>query len=256
MPMYGQEEVEKTFDKDFLAPELVQAQWAELTELKRVIAEISRNIGKAIDLLDIGIGNARVPYDLSRIREMWDMIGSYHGIDNSAESLEEGRKLIVQEHLDNKVTTELLDATELDKSDKKYDLVVITWFTLGNFYPEGFDFDGYPNSGRLDLTEHSKLSRILKNAYDCLNPGGEIVIGSCYKDTDSTRKKQEDFYKKCGWGIITDEKDCFTATDSGWWSQRFTEESLQRYMPFVPEENITFIALDPYDYALQVRIKK
>jgi hypothetical protein len=31
MPMYGEEEVEKTFDADFLSPELLQAQWAETT---------------------------------------------------------------------------------------------------------------------------------------------------------------------------------------------------------------------------------
>jgi hypothetical protein len=89
-----------------------------------------------------------------------------------------------------------------------------------------------------------------------LNDGGEIVIGSMYIDNDETRKKQEDAYKYWGWGIITDKRDCFTASKDGWWSQRFTKQRVYDYLSFIPKEKISFISLDTYDYAMMVRIKK
>lgn len=149
----------------------------------------------------------------------------------------------------------LLDAQKIDTLEEKYDLIISTWFTVGNFYPEDFVFEGY-EPGTYDLSKNEKFSDIFRQAYDRLNSGGEIVIGSMYIDNDSTRKKQESAYRDFGWEVITDERDSFTATKGGWWSQRFTEEQVYNYLDFVPRENITFVPLDNYDYAMMVRIKK
>jgi segregation and condensation protein A len=46
------------------------------------------------------------------------------------------------------------------------------------------------------------------------------------------------------------------ATKEGFWSQRFTRGKLYHYLPFVKPSNFQFTALDTYDYAMQVRIKK
>jgi hypothetical protein len=59
-----------------------------------------------------------------------------------------------------------------------------------------------------------------------------------------------------GMHVITSAQDSFCATEERFWSQRFTEEKLYRYLPFVPTEKITFIPLDTYDFAMQVQIKK
>lgn len=258
MAMYGEGEVEKTFDRDFISEELLQAQWAEFTELKMIIAEISARVGRAIDLLDIGIGDARISKHLSRIQAMWEMINTYYGIDNSVNALQKGKQIIAEENIGNKVVTQFLDACNLEQLKREFDLIIMTWFTAGNFYPDGFDFKNYPNGdeGRLDLSKNEKLTSILGNAYRLLKPGGELVLGSCYIDNEETRKLQNAFYKKCGWKILTDEKDTFTATDTGFWSQRFTREKIIQYLPFVPEANISFIPLDPYDYAMMVRVRK
>lgn len=106
------------------------------------------------------------------------------------------------------------------------------------------------------MSTNDKFTMILKQAYEMLNPNGELIIGSMYIDNDETRKKQEDSYRNFGWTVITDERDCFTASKDGWWSQRYTKQRVYDYLPFIPKENISFIPLDTYDYAMMVRIKK
>ncbi|MFM9910648.1 MAG: hypothetical protein ACKVOW_14945, partial [Chitinophagaceae bacterium] len=149
------------------------------------------------------------------------------------------------------------EAMNLYEWNKKYDLVITTWFTAGNFYPSNFSFEKYAASvERLDLSSNEKFETIFSSAYNLLNDDGELVIGACYIDNDATRQKQEHSYKKMGMTIITDPKDSFTATKEGFWSQRFTKEKLYTYLHFVDSEKISFTPLDTYDYAMQVRIKK
>lgn len=248
--------IEKSFDPEFISEYLRQAQWAEMVELKKIITEMSRKKGQ-IGVLDIGIGNARIPKHLSGIKEIWDMVKSYEGIDNSQNCVSISNRVISEMGLHGKVSARLLDAVNLDKADKKYDLILVTWFTVGNFYPNDFPFESYAKSSkRYDLGKNEKFERIFRLAYEHLNPGGEIVIGSAYMDNDGTRKKQEDFYRKCGMAIITDERDSFTATEERYWSQRFTKERLMEYLNFIPKNKISFILLDTYDYAMMARIRK
>jgi hypothetical protein len=151
----------------------------------------------------------------------------------------------------------LFEATNLNTWNKNYDLIITTWFTAGNFYPEDFPFETYKHSGKkLNLDTNPKFITIFQNAYNLLNPGSEIIIGACYIDNDSTRIKQEESYLKMGMTIITDKSDSFTATSEGFWSQRFTKEKLYSYLSFVHPSQISFTPLDTYNYAMQVRIRK
>lgn len=258
MEMYDNENtVQKSFDIDFLTEPLLQAQWAEFIELKKIISELCYLKGDQISILDIGIGNARIPKHLSGIDEMWSMIKVYDGTDNSQTCIDISKQVIAGLDIGDKVNVFLYDATDLFKWNKKYDLIITTWFTAGNFYPENFPFDTYKDSGmNMDLSKNKKFEKIFSAAYELLESGGEIVIGSCYIDNDATREKQELFYKKAGMTVITDNKDSFTATKERFWSQRFTKEKLLNYLGFVEPENISFISLDTYNYAMQVRIKK
>ena len=256
--MYDNENTVKTsFALNYISEYLIQAQWAEFIELKKVITEIFENKKAPIAILDIGIGNARVAKHLSGIKEIWDKISVYDGTDNAMACVNISKEEIIKSGIGDKVSVHLMDASNLDKWNKEYHLVIITWFTAGNFYPDDFPFDAYPGLGkRLDLTTNKKFTRIFKNAYNLLIPGGEIIIGSCYLDNDATRLKQEASYHKMGMTVITDEQDSFTATKEGFWSQRFTKEKLYRYFDFIPKEDFKFIPLDTYDYAMQVRIRK
>ena len=258
MEMYDNENtVHKSFDENYLSEELLQAQWAEFIELKKVIAEIYLKKGSPISILDIGIGNARIVKHLYAIPEMWDMIESYVGTDNAEICVNLSRKIAKDLKIDVKVKVYFLDAVNLNQLQKNYDLIITTWFTAGNFYPENFPFENYNLlSKKLDLSKNKKFTTIFSNAYKMLNTNGEILIGACYIDNENTRKKQEQSYQKMGMTVITDAKDSFTATKERFWSQRFTKEKIYQYFEFVKREKISFTPLDPYDYAIQIRIKK
>ncbi len=258
MSIYDTENsVEKSFDKDFIPEEQLQTQWAEFIEFKKVINELSCIKKMPISILDIGIGSARIVKHLCGIKEIWDSVASYHGIDNAEPCLAISNKVIKDLNIQDKVRVSFLEAHDLKKLSKKVDVIITTWFTAGNFYPENFPFETYKGSGkRLDLTKNERFQQIFSDAYDLLNPGGEIIIGSCYIDNDSSRKKQEAFYKKLGMEIITDAQDSFTATKEKFWSQRFTKEKLQNYLSFVSPGQIICTPLDTYNFAMQVRIQK
>jgi hypothetical protein len=258
MEMYDNENtLQKSFDTAFLTEELLQAQWAEFIELKKVVTEIYHKKRHPITILDIGIGNARIPKHLSGIKEIWDMIEHYDGTDNALNCISLSEKVIAGLDIQDKVSVYFFEALDLNRWSRKYDLIITTWFTAGNFYPVNFPFETYKESGvKADLSKNEKFERIFLNAYNLLQPGGEIIIGACYIDNDRTRKKQEEFYRKAGMTIITDELDSFTATKERFWSQRFTHGKIYNYLHFVLPEKISFIPLDTYDYAMQVRIKK
>jgi hypothetical protein len=258
MGMYDNNDIfEKSWDKNYLTEELIQAQWAEFIELKKVITELYQNKKTPLAILDIGIGNARIAKHLSGIPEMWDMVASYDGTDNAEACVQLSRQTANALKINDKVSVFLEDAINLDKWHKKYDLIIITWFTAGNFYPNTFNFETYNStSKRFDLSRNEKFDTIFSNLYKLLNTEGEIVIGACYIDNNRTRLKQEDSYRKMGMTIITNEKDSFTATKEKFWSQRFTREKLLDYLCFVDPKKIKFTALDTYDYAMQLRIKK
>lgn len=258
MAMYDNEiTVKGSFDLNYVSEYLIQAQWAEFIELKKAIHEISERKNAPITILDIGIGNSRIAKHLSGIRDIWDKVSNYDGTDNAMACVNISNDVIKQLGIQDKVTAFFLDAKDLDKLNRNYDMVITTWFTAGNFYPDDFPFDSYQASGkRLDLATNKKFTSIFKSAYDLLTPGGEIVIGACYKDNDATRLKQEESYRKMGMTIITDEKDTFTATRDQFWSQRFTREKLFSYLDFIPKSKFIFTDLDTYEYAMQVRVKK
>ncbi|HVE60884.1 MAG TPA: hypothetical protein VNA26_03645 [Chitinophagaceae bacterium] len=258
MAMYDNENTVRTsFDLDYISEYLIQAQWAEFVELKKIITEISDKNNAPITILDIGIGNARIPRHLSGIREIWERVQQYDGTDNAQACIDISNKEIERLNISDKVSAHFYDALNLNKWTKKYDLVISTWFTAGNFYPDDFPFEKYKNSERkIDLTSNSKFTGIFKNAYGLLNLGGEVIIGACYIDNDATRLKQEESYRKMGMTVITDEKDSFTATKEGFWSQRFSREKLYNYLSFAGPSKIHFTPLDTYDYAMQVRIEK
>jgi len=258
MSIYDTEgSVQQSFDENAIPEEQLQAQWAEFTELKKVIAGLYVNNKKPISILDIGIGDGRIVKHLYSIQEIWDCIALYHGIDNAEPCLAISTKLINDLKIHNKVRLSNLEAHQLDTLTEKYDLIITTWFTAGNFHPEDFPFETYKESGkRIDLSQNKRFEMIFYNAYNILNPWGEILIGSCYIDNDNTRKKQEAFYKKLGMTVITDSQDTFTATKEKFWSQRFTKEKLKAYLSFVAPDKIICTPLDTYDFAMQVRIKK
>src|SRR3989344_890398 len=100
------------------------------------------------------------------------------------------KKAITNLKIGKKTNVKLLDAVNLKRLNKEYDLIISTWFTVGNFYPFDFDFKNFKHGQ--DMSKNDKIETIFKQAYDMLKSNGEIIMGSVYIDNDETRKKQED----------------------------------------------------------------
>lgn len=252
--MYSNKKVEKTLDPKFMTPFLRKAQKAEFKELLKVINEINSKLKHPVKILDIGVGDGRVPLLLSK-NSIWQKVNSFVGFDNSKLVIEQAKQNIK----DSEIKLFYLDASQLDRvanfiTQTKYDLIICTYFTAGNFKPDEIKLktnkEGviipYPQNC---LKPNKKFVNILKTAFNLLKPGGKIFLGSIYIDSDENRKKQEAFYKKCGMKIITTEKDSFTATEEGFWSQRFSDKSLYKHLSWVDKDKIKIIPLDKYQFA-------
>jgi len=271
--MYDVEEARRTLDPHYMGPYLTQAQWAEFTKLKEIIGETYNAAGKRpLWVLDIGVGLARIPVWLSHVAT-WDKIAKYVGIDISPDIIEESKKITRKERIANKVEVILFDATDLSTSppevlkkkkvlrENKYDLVICTYFTAGDFKPPEIKLQIQENGRIADydintLRPNEDFISVFRGAYNLLQKKGKIVIGSIYWDNDAARKIQENFYKRCGMTVITSSKDPFTATRERFWSERFDQHKIYSYLSWTPLNKIELIPLDDYKFAFMVVIHK
>jgi tRNA1(Val) A37 N6-methylase TrmN6 len=256
MIMYERPEVFRTLDPDFITGHLKQAQWSEFIELKKIISEVAKRKGSPIDILDIGIGDARIPITLAEIEEIWKCIDRFDGIDNSDGVLETAKDNIKRYNLSGKVNIKKFDAKKLNKLldlEQRYDLVICTYFTAGNFFPESFSFDG-----EIKNLDHSEIKnvfqKVFKPAFKLLRQSGELILGSIYIDNAISALRQRQLYEKCGMTVINQK--LFTATKEGFWSLRFTEERVREFFDWIESYKIKFIPLDTYNFAMMVRINK
>lgn len=244
-----------TLDPERLTPPILHTQKSEFEKLRGIIKALSEKKGSPLSILDIGIGDARVLKLIVDDHDTWDKIQHYDAIDVAKNCVEKSKRAIQDLHVEEEVTVKHLDAVHLKQLGKTYDLIFLTFFTAGNFYPEDFDF---AQAKRYDLSMNEKFTTIFKQAYEMLNKHGEIVIGSVYINTKETKEKQEHWYNGLGWGVkfTHGDDDSFVSTMDGWWSQRFTKEQIYTYLDFIPKEKISFVPLDGEDFAMMIRIKK
>lgn len=263
--MYTNKKVDNTLNPNFMTSFLKNAQIAEFKKLLELIIDQFSKTGRQLKILDIGVGDARVPLKLSKSL-VWEKIDLFVGLENSQIEVDKAVKVIKNAGIEDKVRIIKFDALILkDKSfnlpQQKYDLIICTYFTTGNFKPDEIKIDtdnnnkiiSYPKES---LNPNKNFIKVFRAVYEMLNPDGKIFLGSIYIDTDENRKRQEDFYKKCGMKVITSSEDEFTATKEGFWSERFIKEKVYRYFSFVPKEKIKFIPLDTYNFAHSIVVSK
>ncbi len=249
------EKINTTFSPDFIPEEQLQTQWSELLEIKKAIHKLYKKKKKKLSILDIGVGTGRIIKHLSSIPETWNCINSYTGIDNNDNCLALAQENIKAWHLEEKVFIIKLEAKEIASLKKKYDIIMTTWFTPGNFYPEGFNFAAYnPLNKRLSLKTNAAFTQVWNAASGMLKKNGMVILGSCYHKNNATRIKQENFYRQCGMTLITNDKDDFTATKEGFWSQRFTIKQIKKYLMHAGYRSIKQVNLDTYSFAFQAHL--
>lgn len=246
--------VRVTFDRDWLPSYLKHAQYAEIIELKKVIDTVSNALWKNLAILDIWVWDWRVIERLCWIDEIWRKVDTYLWIDIAQNCIDISNRLIQERKLKN-CETLLLDAQNISELEKNYDLIFLTRFTLWNFYPVDFSFATF-KTWEFSVNKNEKITSVIKQAYEKLNAWWELIIWSAYIDNENTRKIQEECYRAFWWNVITSELDSFTASDAWWRSLRFTKERIYNYFSFIPREKISFVALDTYDFAMMIRIRK
>jgi tRNA1(Val) A37 N6-methylase TrmN6 len=264
--MYSTKEAERTLRPKYMTPYHIQAQWAEFTKLKEAIGEVYRARNRALSIFDIGIGYARIP-TLLRTVDTWNKVSRYVGIDISQHCVTQSKRIVTSKKIEDKVEVLKFDAvhlsTKYDESfrQEKYDLVVCTYFTAGDFKPDQIELQTGKDAQIVDydinlLKPNQNFVAVFKGAFDLLSDGGKIILGSVYRDNELTRTKQERFYTKCEMTVITSERDPFTATKEGFWSERFSEEKIHDYLSWIPSSKIELVPLDDYDFAIMVIITK
>jgi len=264
--MYKHKKVDRTLDERYMTPFLKNAQIAEFKELKNIIRNVYLKTKTPLNILDIGVGDGQVPILLSK-EPIWRKINLYVGFDNSKIEFKKAKNAIKQKGIEEKVKIVYFDAVNLDKKTSneifkhKYDLVICTYFTAGNFKPDEIKIKTGKNGLIVPypkdyLEPNKKFVKIFKGAYNLLENNGKIVLGTTYIDCDVNRIRQEEFYEKCGMTVITSKKDSFTATKEGFWSQRFTKKRIYDYFSWVKRDKIKFVNLDNYNFARMIIISK
>lgn len=249
------EKINSTFDPAFIPEEQLQTQWSELIQIKKAIYNLYHQKNRKIAILDIGVGTGRIINHLSGISEIWNCIESYHGIDNNEHCLSIAKQNLTDWKLGTNVSLSQLAARDINTLGRKFDIILTTWFTAGNFYPENFDFSQYdPSRKRLSLKHNPAFTSLWFTARKMLKKNGLVILGSCYHQNHSTRTKQENFYRQCKMTVITDAKDSFTATKEGFWSQRFKPRQVKKYLKHAGFKKIKLIDLDDYAFAFQVQM--
>jgi SAM-dependent methyltransferase len=243
-----------------------QAQWAEYTKLKEIIGEAYKAHKRTLRIFDIGIGYARIPVLLSAV-DTWEKIARYVGIDISPHCVAQSKRIITSKKIADKLEVIRFDAVDL-KTDHgepfqrdKYNLIVCTYFTAGDFKPKQIqlktDKKGFIADYDINLLKPNEdFVAVFKGAFDLLEDGGKIVLGSVYCDSDLAREVQERLYRKCEMAVITSQKDLFTATKEGFWSERFNKERIYEYLSWVPRDKIELIPLDDYNFAIMIIVNK
>src|SRR5262249_55796878 len=147
MGIYETEEAAlHAFDENFIPEEHLQTQWAELIELKKIIHEQFHSRSGRISILDIGVGSLRVARHLIGIHEIWNLIAAYDGIDNAMACVNISKSVIEELNIGDVASVQFFEAEQIGTLQKKYDIIMTTWFTPGNFCPIDFPFETYDKS--------------------------------------------------------------------------------------------------------------
>jgi len=263
--MYANKKVDNTLDPNFMTSFHKIAQIAEFKELIKLISSQFLKTKRQLKILDIGVGDGRIPLALSG-NGVWEKIDLFVGIENSQMEAQSAIKTIQESKLDHKVKVISFDALNLESKkfglpEQKYDLIICTYFTPGNFKPDEIKIETDKNNKitsypKESLNPNRNFIKVFKSAYEMLGENGKLFLGSVYIDTDVNRKRQEKFYKKCGMTLITSKEDEFCATKEGFWSEKFTRDKIYKCFYWVNKRNIKFSPLDNYNFAESIIISE
>lgn len=145
----------------------------------------------------------------------------YHGFEISPAMAEEARTLWEKERIGN-AQIFIGDAAEAVVEEAFYDLVFCLYFTPGNIRDKSDDLSLYSDAY---LDHNPRFIQTISRFYRALKIGGSTFF-TMYKDVRETEAAQVDFYEHTGQRVVTPLGSRFVATAEGFWSARWTQDSI------------------------------
>jgi len=203
------EAVKRTLESSYCPEPIRQARERQ----DRILRERCRH--GSYKIADIGCGNGYhavmfAPFSLL-----------YHGFEISPAIAETARALWQREKVDN-AQVFVGDAAEAELEDEFYDLVLCLYFTPGNFRDKSNDLSLYSDAY---LDRNPRFIRVVSRFYRAMKIGGLMFL-TIYKDVPDAEAAQIDFYENTGQHVVTPPGSRFAATAEGFWSVRWTKDSM------------------------------
>ena len=166
-------------------------------------------------IADIGCGNGYHAVMLAPVSLL------YHGFEISPAMVETAQALWRKEKIDNALIF-AGDVAEAELDDEFYDVVLCLYFTPGNIRDQSDDLGFYSDAY---LDRNPRFIRVVSRFYQSLKTGGSIFL-TIYKDAPEAEAAQIDFYENTGQHVVTPRGSRFVATAEGFWSARWTRDSM------------------------------
>ena len=103
-----------------------------------------------------------------------------------------------------------------------YDIVLCLYFTPGNIRDRSADLGLYSDAY---LDRNPRFIRVLSRFHRAMKAGGRMFL-TLHKDVPEAESAQVDLYESTGQHVVTAPGSRFAATSEGFWSARWTRDSL------------------------------
>ncbi|HKX31568.1 MAG TPA: class I SAM-dependent methyltransferase [Blastocatellia bacterium] len=206
---YEHEAVLKTLDWTYCPDAIREAR----TKQDQILVE--RFHGELYTIADIGCGNG---YHGALFAPSCRL---YHGFEIVDKVANIARTAWNARRLSN---TEVFvgDAGQAEPPPDFYDLVFCLYFTVGNFREQLEDLGLYTDPY---LDQNPKFISVISRFYMALKASGSMLL-TIYKDLPEAEESQIELYRNTGQHVITPRGSRFVATAEGFWSVRWTEQSM------------------------------
>ena len=166
-------------------------------------------------IADIGCGNGYHAVMLAPVSLL------YHGFEISPAMVETAEAQWRKENIDN-ARIFVGDVAEAELEGEFYDVVLCLYFTPGNLRDPSDGLGLYSDDY---LDRNPRFIRVVTRFYQAMKIGGAMFL-TIYKDTPEGEAAQIDFYENTGQHVVTPRGSRFVATAEGFWSVRWTRDSM------------------------------
>ncbi|HKQ78178.1 MAG TPA: class I SAM-dependent methyltransferase [Blastocatellia bacterium] len=206
---YENEAVKRTLESSYCPEPIRQARERQ----DEILNE--RLLHGRYKIADIGCGNGYHAVMLAPCSLL------YHGFEISPAIAETAQARWRKENIGNaQIFVGTADEAELE--DEFYDVVLCLYFTAGNFRDPSDSLGLYSDAY---LDRNPGFIRMMSRFYQALKIGGSMFL-TIYKDAPEAEAAQIDFYGNTGQHVVTSPGSRFVATAEGFWSVRWTRESM------------------------------